>query len=229
MDGLFQEAGFWWPRQARNKTSRYLKHWKDAEGAIKLCRHRRVVVQAGGNMGLWPHYLARKFARVITFEPDAANLECLRRNCRNRKNIEVHQALLGARSGSGRLLFNSGNAGGHKCTYDDAGVHPAMADVLAKHGKYSASEDPMPVMAIDDLGLEGVDLIALDIEGAELPAFMGAARTICRCRPVIIYEERGHGAVHGYSDDDARRWLRKAGYRHQGKVAKDQLWIPTDG
>lgn len=202
----FEEAGFWWPGGCRGKTERYLKHRKDSDIARRFCRRKaKACVQAGAHNGLWALHLSKHFERVVTFEPEVTNWECLQRNLRKYPEIEAHHAILGERSGGGTVLFNGKNSGGHKVRYDSG---------------------DMPVIAIDDLGLEDVGLIYLDIEGAEWPALKGAVRTIYRCRPVIAYENRGHTHHYGYEPGELKKWLEAADYRNVGKVSKDLIWAP---
>lgn len=205
---MFREAGYWWPDGCRGKVDRYLRHRRDSDKAVKLCRKpRRVAVQAGGFTGLWAMHLSRYFTRVITAEPEESNWACLQRNLAAFKRagrIEAHNAMLGERAGRGTIQFSRKNAGGHRPRYDGVGK--------------------TPVMAIDDLGLENVGLIVLDIEGGELPALMGAVRTISRCRPVLMMEVRGHGEELGYTDKELADWLRRAGYNYRQKVARDRIW-----
>jgi FkbM family methyltransferase len=42
-----------------------------------------------------------------------------------------------------------------------------------------------------------IDFIKIDVEGAEFPALQGGVKTICRCRPVIVFEF-GIGAADHY-------------------------------
>ena len=39
-----------------------------------------------------------------------------------------------------------------------------------------------------------IDLVKVDVEGAELQVFRGAARTICRWRPIVLFEHGVGGA-----------------------------------
>jgi FkbM family methyltransferase len=203
----FLEAGLWWPAGCRGKVDRYLRHRKDSDVARKLCRRgAKVCVQAGAHNGLWAMHLTKHFGRVVTFEPEAANWECLQRNLGDRfPRIEAHHAMLGESAGMGTVMVNGKNTGGHKVRYDGGAT---------------------PVIAIDALGLEDVGLIYLDIEGAEWPALKGAVRTISRCRPVIAYESRDHTVHFGYEPGDLAKWLTQAGYRQVRKVSRDLIWTP---
>ena len=217
-ENLFSESGFWWPERARGQADRYLRHQRDTDPAIRLCSQRRTALQAGGHIGLFPLWLARKFERVLTFEPCNDNWECLLRNVAGNAKITPCKALLGESQGVGRLLLNGKNSGGHKCLFN------GEREALPKpHFRLCES---MPVFAIDDLGRSDVDLIQLDVEGAELPALKGAVKTIKASRPVIQLEIRGHGEIHGYTDAELCAWLAGIGYVEAHKVARDRVFLP---
>ena len=47
---------------------------------------------------------------------------------------------------------------------------------------------PVQKIAIDTLDLPRVDLIKLDVEGMEMEALAGAAKTVARCQPIVLVE-----------------------------------------
>ena len=47
---------------------------------------------------------------------------------------------------------------------------------------------PVPVIALDSLGLTGVTAIKIDVEGAEEELLRGAMATLRRCRPILSIE-----------------------------------------
>jgi FkbM family methyltransferase len=201
--------GLWWPERVGESYKRYLARQYDSDKAIRLCDrdHRRTAVQAGGHVGLWPRRLSAKFARVVTFEPEAANFACLLRNIEGISNIEAHQHILGEAFGTASLDFNARNTGGHKPIYNGNGDRT--------------------MVSIDTYNLDDVDLLCLDIEGGELPALKGAVETLKRCKPIILTEMRGHGERLGYSDADLVKWIKAHGYKDGGKVQKDRMWLPV--
>ncbi len=131
---------------------------------LPALRGRRVCIQAGGHVGVWPYLLADVFERVYTFEPDARSYHCLAQNCGGRVVAE-HAALGRAQGMVGTEMVQADNRGAVR-------VVPG-ADVSC--------------VTIDSLGLE-VDLIYLDVEGGERDALLGAKATIERCQPVIGIE-----------------------------------------
>ncbi len=48
-------------------------------------------------------------------------------------------------------------------------------------------------MRIDDLELAELDFIKLDVEGYEYQALKGAEQTLKRCRPMVMFEDKGKG------------------------------------
>lgn len=196
--------GYLWPDTADANVIRYINHADDMRAALRHTRGREAVVQAGGHCGIWPLWLAKRFERVFTFEPDAANWECLNANCRKvRTRIFPVNACLGREPTHIRLSVNSKNTGGHKGTQESGAT---------------------PVVTIDGLQLAACDLIVLDVEGMELPALEGAANTLKEFKPTLMLEDRGHGDRHGWGGREALfAWLARAGYKPVERVAYDVI------
>lgn len=177
----------------------------DLEAVYPLCRSFRVAVQAGGNCGIWPAALGKKFERVYTFEPDPMNFRCL---CANApaENIIKFNAALGYRHEMIDLVRQPDNCGAHSVARD------------AKGG--------LPTLCIDDLSLRECDLIYLDIEGYEFRALRGALATIERCHPVIVVEDKGLSERYGSARGDIEKWLgAEFGYRVAARPHKDVVLV----
>lgn len=177
---------------------------EDAKSIPKFMAHvhdRRVCVQAGGNVGVYPAHLAQYFLEVHTFEPDSENYRCLGHNITlNRGRIVVHHAALGEADGWCRTeRVEADNIGAVRVVEGDGDV---------------------PMRRIDSLHLQRCDLIWLDVEGHELPALKGAAETIDRCRPAVIVEEKGIA-------EGPRQWLEARGYKRRVQHSNDILYVPA--
>lgn len=174
----------------------------------KAGRRFRQVVQAGGNFGTWPWLLAQTFRSVYTFEPDPRCFPFLVRNCSELKNIVYFQSALGNRPG----LIHLENT--------DRETTNLGAQFVCPGGI-------VPTMRIDDLGLEEVDLIYLDIEGFELFALQGAIKTIDRCKPVIVVEDKTLGERYGYHKGDIENWLDDTfAYSVVARPHRDVVLVP---
>ena len=176
-----QIDGLWWPDfDVRCRNAVVTECAAAMPVVLPLVKEKRVCVQAGGNVGVYPLALAKVFDRVITFEPDRENLECLFENIWDAP-VQAQWGALGAELGTcGIRRIDTDNCGSHKTV-------PGTA---------------IPVQTIDGLGLDQCDLIWLDIEGAEADAIDGARATIEKFSPIIVLEEKGLGAkadLPGYS------------------------------
>jgi len=77
---------------------------------------------------------------------------------------------------------------------------------------------------VGELGLTGIDLIKIDVEGAELLALEGARQTLARFQPVVILEivDANLGAMEACADQ-IHELLREAGY-DPGRQLGDTDW-----
>lgn len=184
----------------------YLNKNRDAELALEHLTGARSAIQAGGHIGTWPVYLAPRFERVFTWEPDADNFTCLVRNLADRglSNVFPARGILGQKRRPHGLRKSPKSTGQHRV----------------------GDGDLVPCFRIDDLGLTDVDAIFLDVEGFEIPALRGAADTIARCRPVIMAEENKRALDHGFRIGDIARLLEPWGYRKVAAVNEDLVFIP---
>ena len=110
--------------------------------------------------------------RVVAVEPDPGNAESLRRNLQlnDYDQVEIEQVALGAKAGTAELYIA-----------DDSGQH----SLLARSGESVT----VTVRTLDDVWasteMPPIDVIKIDVEGAELDMLRGATETI-RCSPRIV-------------------------------------------
>lgn len=210
-----------WQAEAVERIDLALPH-------IKQWRH---VVQAGGNLGIWPRMLAEvyQFEHTTTFEPDEVNFRCLVENTRN-YGVRAKKYALGA---------SKQRVGWSRASEHKPGWHKIAPQGCRK--KYLSGE--VPVIALDDyfspeIGYDEVpvDFLALDIEGYELEALKGAERTITRHRPVILFEDMGRSrfagfrkrstVAYGNAPGAVQKWLAERGYRKVAEIKNDECWAP---
>lgn len=203
---LIEHRGHWVPQGSEKAWNRYNSKASDMQLAVDLCEKLRTVVQAGGNIGAWPVWLSHHFIEVITFEPEPTNFACLEKNTAKFKNIEAHFAALGAEVGTAKLNVCQ-SIGSHHLTQQPGDTH---------------------VLTIDGFNLEHCDLIVLDIEGAEALALQGAQETLTRCRPVVMFESKGHGTKKGFGLTHEDIVAQLPNYILAEKVRHDCIFLPIE-
>lgn len=198
--------GWYWPFKDRSCWP-WLQNEKDNPMLVAAyCTERRTVIQAGGNVGFYVKPYAQMFDRVITFEPERLNFQCLVQNITEPNVIKV-QACLGYERNAVGMIVSRKNI-----------------------GAYHVSDSPgiIPTLLIDDFAVQDCDLIHLDIEGFELNALRGAVETIRRCRPVIALEWMNHGEKYGAPDSVVESFLHSLDYVAHGDVYHDKVFIPRE-
>lgn len=204
MDGITRVNGLYWPVVDRHCRSVVFGSEEDMIPALGLSERRGVAVQAGGNCGLWPIWLAARYRRVFTFEPDPVNFHCLDNNVP--LNVTRWRAALGESPGRVSIVpEDMTNCGAH----------------------YVQDGDEVPMIAVDSLNLKACDFLCLDIEGYELLALRGARNTIEKFKPTIQIEDKGLSTK--YQADgkpiqkgDAERWLASEfGYEVKHRIKRD--------
>jgi FkbM family methyltransferase len=177
---------------------------------------RNIVIQAGAACGIWPHRLSKMFNWVISLEPLPDNFECAAENLRTVNNIMLINGALGSGE-EGDFVFMKQ----HPHERNNAGSQ--QVDLLDGPVRIGCHQ-------IDKLTPRNgiVDFIALDLEGYEKPALMGAEETIKRCMPVIMVEDKGLSLKFGIHKDEVIGWLLARGYHIAERIKRDVVLVPND-
>lgn len=149
------------------------------------------IVDAGAHVGdsvasfleLFPN------ATVHAFEPAPENYRRLAERFKDQPQVHTHQAALGAEDGQIRLHLNNYDA-----THS---VIPIAADEI---GRWADAADIAPVggvevrqVALDSFlaerALPQLDILKLDIQGGEIAALRGAARSLSDHRIECVFSE----------------------------------------
>lgn len=138
-----------------------------------------VVLDGGANVGAFVHHALRSgAAKVVAIEPSPVNVECLRRTYRGEiasgRVVVVPKAIWNETGGTLQMR-----------TFAHSGFDTVVADNVVGKGDFESIDVPMTTIdaIVADLGLERVDFIKMDIEGAERKALRGAVETIQEHRP----------------------------------------------
>ena len=178
---------------------------------LSTLRAPEVFADVGAHMGIHSLVAARAGARVVAFEPAPDSAARLRAAAsENGLRIEVVEAALGIEEGEVELFADP--------RYDlaDAGVRSVAGAGTRVAVAYATT--------LDTCGLDRLDVLKVDVEGAEAAVLEGARDSLVRLRPrAVIVESKGHG-----DSERVRAVLRHCGYEPTGQVldGTNELWRP---
>lgn len=204
--------GLWFPDKDKHMVSQYAQGYTQLDTLAEALTHVknfRTAIDGGAFIGLFSLEMARQFDVVLSFEPGFATRQCLKENTKNIENIFIYDRALGEKFGRASQKQDErweGNTG----------------------GRYLVPGNDFDVGPLDCVGLNNVDFIKLDIEGYELFALRGAQRTIERCKPVILCEEKPRiyerqGIIKGQIEE----FLLPLGYKRVSKIKSDIIYCPS--
>lgn len=174
-----------------------------------------VFIDIGANRGDFSLMAARLMGdsgQVVAIEPAPSNLHDLRRTVavNNLTNIEVLSCALWEGIGTGTLSL-SDHSGWHSLT-PRADLNPIdQIDV------------PLTTLdsVIQELSLDRVDVVKIDVEGAEVQVLHGAANILRQYRPVVVMDIDSQRTAADYAEV-----LQQEGYQVQASGRKDLTAIP---
>jgi len=182
------------------------RHW-----LARLLRPGDVVLDVGASYGVTAaiaSYRVGPRGHVYAFEPQArVHAELERKGQRfGWSNVTSLRTLVGPKSGEAVLFEHPRNS---EVSSLSAGWHRGVG-----------SETRHAMLSLDDweerTGPERVDLIKIDVEGAELGVIEGARRLLSRHRPALLIEitqRPRRPELFGYTIDDVLAELRRLGYQ----------------
>jgi len=171
-----------------------------------------VAIDGGAHVGTWSRLLAARFARVIAVEPSPDTYEALTINMAHFGcgSVECLQVAVGASAGVVSMAPLEARA---------AALHNTGARFV-QHG------GTIPCVTIDSWELPSCGFVKLDIEGSEVDALKGAVNTLARCRPIVLFEDKGFCRRFGYGKDAPQQFLASVAYQHLQDAGCDRIWGP---
>lgn len=165
----------------------------------RLRRPGRTFVDVGAHIGSVIGEAARHSpGPVIAFEAIPAKAAYL---AQRYPAVTIHNVALLDHAGEMRFFVDNAESG--------------FSSLATREG--NVTEITVKVARMDAiLTGEDVDMIKIDVEGAELGVLRGAEGVIARCRPVIMFES-GPESVMGYTKEALWRWFDEHDY---------QVWLP---
>ena len=164
------------------------------------------VVDVGGNVGKWATHFAKKFKHVTVFEPEDYNIECFKLNCKNFKNIYLHEYGLSNTNAKGKLdVYIDGHLGSTRILDDE--------------------DCNIEMKTMDSLNMSNIDVLKIDVEGRELHVLEGAEQTLKRLSPLVVIERCVlNSSAFGYDKKATHDILTAYGYKRIFKLTRDCVY-----
>ena len=185
--------------------------------ALRYVTDHSLAIDGGAHVGTWSAVMSAQFDRVIAVEPCADTFEALEANLATFgcANVQAKRLALGSRAHEVAMVLD-----GRGAEMKNTGATRVTPLAGARGERVSAE-------AIDTWELPSLGFLKLDIEGSEVDALFGAEATITRCRPIILFENKGLWTrLGGYHRLAPQGFLSMLGYRQLDQVSCDIIWGP---
>ncbi len=159
--------------------------------ATRLCLPSKTMIDVGAHIGsffteVMEHQPTAKIIAVEAIPEKVANLR------RKFPTVEIHSCALGEAEGNVTFYINTVASGFSSLGRPAEGLRSQVVEIQ------------VPVKTLDSLlSSRDVDVIKIDVEGAELGVLRGAVRLVNDSRPTILFES-------GPSTDDGLNYSKEA-------------------
>jgi len=155
----------------------------DKEEIVKNLPKDGIFIDVGANIGLFSLYVSKKCPQVqiFSFEPNSQVRKCLENTKRYNKleNLIIHSNAVGKTETNGKLFKSSHNDGGHSLNQDYEQINGGDFEEVKV----------LPLSKSKTLDItKKVDVIKIDVEGAEKEVLEGALDLIKTDKPMLLIE-----------------------------------------
>lgn len=192
----------WMTANNTKVDGKFTYQWSKQIRAMSEVRSWRTAVDAGAHVGTWSMHLAKRFDRVVAFEPCVEHRSCFMQNVNGAgAKVTLVASALGDREGLVRLEVPQGSSG----------------------GTHIAGEGDVAMNTLDSFKIIDVDFLKIDVEGYERFVVEGGEQTIRRDKPCIVVEQKPKGLAERYGQTRmaAVELLQSWGAKIQFEVSGD--------
>lgn len=185
--------------------------WETRKQISRLVGKGMTVLDVGAHVGYYTRLCSKLVGpegRVISFEPHPRTFETLKHNIRHLDNVTPLQIAAAEADGvaklydylmmsaSGSLNYNEAMLALQKSQLSDSDVAPRIAHDFPSKA-YTVHTQPIDT-CLADLGIEQVDIVKMDIEGAELGALRGMKNVIANSPSLVLTMEYNPQALQSF-------------------------------
>lgn len=143
-----------------------------------LVRKDDLVIDIGGNRGVYAYKLWKLGTRVEVFEPNPICYRLLEAWACGKPSVNIHTVALSNHAGTANLHI----------PIDESGVeHDASASIENSDFEHSRDQ-PVSLQTLDRYEFKNVSFIKIDVEGHEYDVIEGAASLLASFKPALLVE-----------------------------------------
>lgn len=212
---MYESHGWWFPDKETHFPQMLDKsirkggpaeyQYQVRDRSLQYVKNKKIALDIGANVGLWSRSLCEQFEQVIAFEPVDIFRECLIKNVQA-TNLLVESIALGDQDTTANMNITEGNTG-----------HTHIDPKSIGRGNTTVKQ-------LDSFNFQTIDYIKMDCEGYEYRVIQGALKTIRRCKPIVVIEQKPHDMYSKEYKQHAAVWLLE----DIGMIKLDQVkddWI----
>jgi FkbM family methyltransferase len=164
----------------------------------KLVRHGHIALDLGAHVGFYTRLLGRRVGdrgRVIAFEPHPVHFDLLAANVQHLDNVQLVRKAASSSVGIATLFDALPDTGGSSLAPREHNAGPLQQRFLAPRirTEFVPRRYEVQTVTVDQVlseaGVDHVDFVKIDVEGAEPAALRGMAVTISRSIPMAMVIE----------------------------------------
>ena len=192
----FREKGLkksFFLRKGTADIGTYMQIFLEKEYEFKAMCHPKVIIDAGANIGLASIFFVNKYpdVKIIAIEPEKSNFDMLKKNVEPYSNIIPVQSALWNRNEDINLFDLGLGSDGFVTQKKDEENKTLRGTLSHLIGEDEASElYQVPGITVnkimEDYGCSEVDILKIDIEGAEKEVFEDTSAWIGNINSVVV-------------------------------------------
>jgi len=168
----------------------YRSLWAGLEDEMSLLefliKTNDLVIDVGGNRGIYAYRFWQLGARVEVFEPNPKCVKIMSAWATGRSNINIHSVALSNSTGNAKLHI----------PVDASGIEHDASASLESVGFENSKDELVPLQTLDSFQFSHVKFIKIDVEGHECGVIEGGATTLKSSRPGLLIEiEQRHNTL----------------------------------
>jgi len=169
------------------------------------CPKNGVFMDAGANIGFYSVIMAKKVKNIIAFEPTPGTIKILLRNLELNKinNVKVFPFALWKDKGTSEFIIHR---------------YSGVNSLVIPRKKIEIDRINVHTIDGDSLSIDRLDLLKMDIEGAEWEALHGMEGTLRKFKPRIIVE------IQPMNNPRVINYLHEIGYSLIDRQGKNYLF-----